>query len=87
MNDIANTAYNTAKTWVQAHPLTKETSNGIIERSAFHAVLDILGDRLTKDETDAVIALWVQATVAERNQGWDNGWNSAAKAYRTEVAA
>ena len=87
MNDIASTAYKAAKTWVEAHPLPSETTEDIKERAAFHAVLDIIGTRLTKDETDAVIALWAHAISAQESLGWNLGWTAAKTAYRAEEAA
>lgn len=87
MNDIATQAYNKAKTYVQANPLSKETDNETKERTAFHAVLNIIDDRISRAEKDAIIALWVHATGAERSEGWSNGWDAAKTAYRVEVAA
>ena len=87
MNDTATQAYAKAKTWVEANPLPSETAEDIKERTAFHAALDIIGNRLTKDETDAVIALWAHAISAQESLGWNLGWTAAKTAYRAEVAA
>lgn len=87
MNDIANNAWQQATTWVTEHPLPSDTEGTVIERTAFHALMNILDDKISRDERDAIINVWVKATMAEHDRGWSRGWDRAKNAYTKEVAA